>query len=85
MSTDATELFLALRERIKEQSDQLREKSDEARDSNIILASSFLSESNTLLFVATAISNVIADASRKETKDIQTSILEEHKDDSVGH
>jgi hypothetical protein len=85
MSADAAELLSALRERIKEQSDQLREKSDEARDSNIILASSFLTESNTLLFVATAISNTLADAARKETKDIQTSILEEHKDDSPGH
>lgn len=85
MSTDATELFLALREEIKEQSEGLLRKSNEARDSNIILASSFLTESNALLFVATAISNVVAAASRKETDEIQTSILEEHKSDSPGH
>jgi len=85
MSADATELFSALRERIKEQSDQLAIKSQEARDRNIILASSLLTEANTLLYVATAISNILADAAREETKDIQTSILEEHKSDSPGH
>ena len=85
MSADATELLSALRDRIKEQSAQLHEKSKEASDSNIILASTFLTESNTLLFVATAISNVLADASRKETDELRTSILEEHCDDNVGH
>ena len=85
MSKDATELFLALRDRLKEMSDQRLKESEEVRDSNILLASSLTSQSNVLLYVATAISNVLVDASRKETKDIQTSILEEHKDDSPGH
>ena len=66
-------------------SEQRLEESKEARDSNIILASTLLTESNTLLYVATAISNVLADAASKETKDIQKNILEEHCDDSVGH
>lgn len=90
--SEATDLLLALKDRIKEQAEQFYTHAEEVEGTNIVLSSSLLAQANTLLFVSTAIGNVLADAIRKEadavrkeTDKIHTSILEEHEDDSPGH